>query len=93
MLLLDSGTLTRVMEMIHPPILLAQDWDNVVVNFIMGAGFPPGFTMPASDIALIVQVTMITEVFLLEDQPVIICWHQNETIRVLPEKYLKVNLR
>ena len=48
--------------------------------------------MPASDIALIVQVTMITEVFLLEDQPVIICWHQNETIRVLPEKYLKVNL-
>ena len=92
MLLLDSGTLTRVMEMIHPPILLAQDWDNITVNSVMGAVFPLGFIMPATDIALIVQVTMITEVFLLEDQPVIIGWHQNEAIRVLSEKYLKVNL-
>ena len=92
MLLLDSGVLARVMEMIYPPILLAQGLDNVIVNSIMSAGFPPRFTMPPSDIALIIQVTMITEVFLLEDQPVIIGWHQNETIRVLSEKYLKVNL-
>ena len=92
MLLLDSGTLTCVMEMIHPPILLAQGLDNVIVNSSMDAVFPLGFTMPASDIALIIQVIMITEVFLLEDQPVIIGWHQNETIRVLSEKYLKANL-
>ena len=92
MLLLDSGTLTRVMEMIHSPILLAQGWDNVIVNSVMGAVFPLGFTMPASNVAFIVPTTMITEVFLLEDQPVIIGRHQNEAIRVLPKKHLKVNL-
>ena len=44
MLLLDSGTLTCVMEMIHPPILLAQGLDNVIVNSAMDAVFPLGFT-------------------------------------------------
>ena len=48
--------------------------------------------MPASNVAFIVPTTMITEVFLLEDQPVIIGRHQNEAIRVLPKKHLKVNL-
>lgn len=89
MLLLDSGALTRVMEMIHPPILLAQGWDNVIVNSVMGAIFPLGFTMPASNVAFIVPTTMITEVFLLEDQPVIIGRHQNEAIRVLPKNTSK----
>lgn len=76
MLLLDSGTLTRVMEMIHPPILLAQGWDNVIVNSVMGAAFPLGFTMPASNVAFIVPTTMITEVFLLENvsYDIILCF-------------------
>ena len=69
MLLLDSGTLTRVMEMIHPPILLAQDWDNIIVNSVMGAALPPGFTMPTSNLAFIVPTTMIAEIKLLFPAP------------------------
>ncbi len=34
---------------------------------------------------------MIAEVFLLEDQPVIIGRHQNKTIRILLKEYFKVN--
>ena len=90
MLLLDSGALTRVMEMIHPPILLAQDWDNIIVNSVMGGAFPMGFTMSAPNV---IPTVMVAKVFLSKDQSAIIDRYQSETIRVLSEEYLKINLR
>ena len=92
MLLLDSGTLTRVMEMIHPPILLAQDWDNIIVNSVMGSTFPMGFTMSVPNGTCVIPTAMVTKVFLSKDQSVIIGRYQSETIRVLSEEYLEINL-
>ena len=79
------------MEVIYAPILLAKNRNHIAVNLIMRTDFPIRFTMTAPNIGFIVPTAMIAEVFLLEDQPVIIGRHQNKTIRILPKEYFKVN--
>ena len=92
MLLLDSGILTRVMKMVHPPVLLTQNCSNIIVNSVMGSTFPMGFTMSVPNGTCVIPTAMVAKVFLSKDQSVIVGRYQSETIRVLSEEYLEINL-
>ena len=92
MFLLDSSAFSCVMEVIHAPILLAKNRNHIVVNLVMRTGFPIRFAMAPANVALIVPLPMITEILLLENQPIVVCGNQNKTIRVLSKEYFKVDL-
>lgn len=91
MFLLDSSAFSCVMEVIHAPILLAENRNHIVVNLVMRTDFPIRFAMATANVALIVPLTMITEILFLENQPIIVRRNQNKTVRVLSKEYFKVN--